>query len=99
MLVSPRRVSARLVDDSENRIGAHEVPRVNRQATAVTLQALCIDRRDSPIRQAGARRAAVQKALIDVYTFIELGGGSRRRSSRCARTARYPIARGHGWRV
>jgi hypothetical protein len=59
MLVGPGSVAARLVDHAEDRIGAYEIPRINRVAGAIAYQARRIDRFDTPIRKAGAGRPAV----------------------------------------
>src|ERR1700683_5642260 len=76
MLVRPGGVAAGGVDDAEDGVGAHEVPRVDGGAFGgrIAVQLLWIDGGDAAIGEAGAGSSAVQLGLIDVDAFVVLGG-------------------------
>src|SRR6516225_11555723 len=78
MLVRPGGVSAGGMHHAKNCIRPNEVPRINRGAAfaRVTFQLLSIDRLNSAIP---GGRAAIQLGLVEVDSFIEFGGSSRRR--------------------
>src|SRR5438876_8596129 len=91
MLVGPGRIAPRLMDDSENRIGADKVPRVDWTAILVADQELWVDRVDSAV---AARCATVELALIEGDTFIIFGRSTGRGCSRATASAGISVAGG-----
>src|ERR1700679_94122 len=73
MFVGPCGVATRGVNYSENCVRPHEVPGVNRCATArrVPYESAGIDRSDSTV---AGRCAAVELRLVDINAFVILGG-------------------------
>src|ERR1039458_472855 len=77
MLIGPRGVAARSVDHGVNRVRADELPRVNRGAVVkwIAGQLRRVDGLDATIYQAVTRETAIELALVDLNTFLVLGGG------------------------
>src|SRR5262249_55956294 len=75
VLVRPGGVAVRGVDHAVDRVGAHEIPRVDGRAAGggVARQAGRVDREDAAVHHAvGA--AAVEPGLVEVDAFLVLGG-------------------------
>jgi hypothetical protein len=83
MLVGPRRITAGRVNDAENCVRAHEVPTVDWSAvvSGVAFELQRIDRLNAAVDAGWS--ASVQLALVDVDSFIKLGGCPGRRRTRC----------------
>src|SRR5579871_2491530 len=96
MLVRPCGVAARVVDDTEYRVGPYELPGIDRRAAVhrITGQAIRIDRGDSSVRQPSIRCAAVELALLKIDPLLIFGGRAVRDAGR-ATTARDAIAGGY----
>ena len=96
MLVGPCRVSASLVNDAEDGVGADEIPRVNGIAAIARVadESLGIDGGDAAVGQRGAGRAAVHFGLVDVDAFFIFGGGAGRGGAGSAGAGREAVAGG-----
>ena len=96
MLVGPCRVSAGLVNDAEDGVGADEIPRVNGTAAfaGVADKSLGIDGGDAAVGQRRAGRATVDFGLVDVDAFFILGGGASRGRVRGAGAGREAVTSG-----
>src|SRR4029077_14286338 len=79
------------MDDTEDRVGSHEVPRVNGRAAfgRIARKPLRIDGVDSA---AAAWSAAVQLRFVDIDPFLVLGGRPGRGYARGARACRHAVA-------
>src|SRR5262245_37412914 len=90
MFVGPRRIATGSVHHAENRVRSHEIPRKDRGATfgGISRKTLRVDRIDSAIP---ARRSTVEFRLIDVDTFLVLGGRTCRRRTWRAIAGRYAV--------
>src|SRR6202453_5467891 len=95
MFVGPCGVATRGVNYSENCVRPHEVPGVNRCATArrVPYESAGIDRSDSTVAR---RCAAVELRLVDINAFVIFGGGAGEYAG-CAGPAGESIAGRHLW--
>ena len=80
VLVGPSRVSASLMDDAEDAVGADELPRENRIAAiaGVAGKFLGVDGVQAAIGQGRAGSAAVEFRLVDIDAFFVLGRGAGR---------------------
>jgi hypothetical protein len=76
MFVGPSGVAAGLVNHSEDSVGTYEIPRIDRLTGLIALQVGRIDRLNAPVGKAGTRSSAVEQSLVDIDSFVELGGGS-----------------------
>ncbi len=101
MLVGPCGVSASLVNDAEDAVGADKIPGIHGTAAIVGVadQSLRVDGGDATVDQCRARRSAVQLALVDVDAFFVLGSGPGWRRIGSASAGRHAVARGLRGRI
>src|SRR5262245_58566456 len=80
------------MNDTEDRIGPHEVPRVHRGAAAggIARQTIGVDRIDATVAAGGS---AVQLTLVDVDAFLVLGRGAAGSAAARTRTACETVSR------
>src|ERR1700682_1336875 len=79
MLVRPRGVSSRRMDDSINRVHPDEVPGINRRATLARVTGHSGRVKREPCAIGPAARSAVELRLIDADAFLVFGSSANGR--------------------
>src|ERR1700728_4938505 len=94
MLIRPCRVSAGCMYHAKDGIGPNKVPGIDRSTalSRIAYQPPGINRLNSSVHSSG--RAAAQHVLVDVDSFVVLGGSSGRCAIGDARTSCKAVSRG-----
>ena len=98
MLVGPCRIAASAMDDTEDGVGADEIPRVDRTAAfaGIADELLGVDGGDATVGECRAGCATVYFGLVDVDAFLILAGSPGRSRAGSTGAGRESVAGGFG---